>query len=220
MNRDTVIALIAAALVHGGLAASSFIKSDHAPVAAPVETPTIALDLPPPPPPDEPEVVEAGTEAPAEHVELAPPTQADVPSAVIDSVFVQQVQPPPPPQINRGAGIVIPTATRPGSGDTGLKNIFNLAELDQRLEVRVRTKPNIPYELKRTGLTRAEVLVGFIVDTNGDVREAYIVRSNHSALEEPVLQAVARWKFKPGRRAGVPVNTRVEQLLEFNLQDA
>ncbi|MCX6938338.1 MAG: energy transducer TonB [Verrucomicrobia bacterium] len=220
MNRDTVIALIAAALVHGGLAASGYFTSDPAPEILPVETPTIALDLPPPPPPDEPEVVEASTEAPAEHVELAPPTQADVPSAVIDSVFVQQVQAPPPPQINRGAGIVIPTATRPGSGDAGLKNIFSLAELDQRLEVRVRTKPNIPYELKRTGLTRAEVVVGFIVDTNGDVREAYIVRSNHSALEEPVLQAVARWKFKPGRRAGVPVNTRVEQLLEFNLQDA
>lgn len=220
MNRDTLIALFASVLVHGGVAASGFFKSEPAPVIAPVETPVIALDLPPPPPPDEPEVVEASTEAPSEQIELAPPTQADIPSAVIDSAFVQQVQAPPPPQINRGAGIVIPTATRPGSGDAGLKNIFNLADLDQRLEVRVRTKPNIPFELKRTGLNRAEVLVGFIVDANGDVRDAYIIRSNHSSLEEPVLQAVARWKFKPGRRAGAAVNTRVEQLLEFNLQDS
>jgi periplasmic protein TonB len=32
----------------------------------------------------------------------------------------------------------------------------------------------------------------------------------------PALQAVQKWKFKPGRKGGRVVNVRASQLLEFN----
>jgi protein TonB len=103
-----------------------------------------------------------------------------------------------------------------GSGGSKLKNVFDLAALDQKPEARVRIKPIYPFEMRRSGL-KGEVVVGFIVDSNGDPREPYIVRSSNAGFEEAAIQAVMKWKFKPGKKGGASVNTRVQQPLTFNL---
>jgi protein TonB len=222
MTRDLIIAVAASVLIHGGVAGSSFFYNDDAPVAeAAEETPTIQLDLPPPPEPEEPEVVDAVVSdevAPTDVADLAPPMQNDVPSAVIDSPFVQRLQAPPPPGLNRPSGsIVIPTNTRPAiSGGTKMANLFNLADLDQKPEARVRINPVYPFEMRRSGV-KGNVLVGFIVDSNGNVREPYIVKSSSPGFEQAAIDAVLKWKFKPGKKGGVAVNTRVQQPLDFSL---
>lgn len=220
MSRDLIIAVLASLFLHGGVALSGYLF-EKAPPAAPAveEMPTIALDLPPPPEPDEPEVVEdAVSDEPAELADLAPPMQADMLSATIDSPFVQQIQAPPPPGLNRPTGsITIPVNTRPSVGaGKGLGNIFDLAALDQRPEARVRINPVYPFEMRRSGL-KGEVTVGFIVDSNGDVRDPYIIKSSNPGFEASALQAVLKWKFKPGRKGGAAVNTRVAQPLTFSL---
>ncbi len=220
MSRDLIIAVLASILIHGGFALSGYLtKAKPAAAKAKEEIPTIALDMPPPPEPDEPEVVDDATsDTPAEIADLAPPMQNDMPSAVIDSPFVQQIQAPPPPGLNRPTGsIVIPTNTRPTvNARKSLGNIFDLAALDQRPEARVRPYPVYPFEMRRSGL-KGEVTVGFIVDTQGDVRDPYIIKSSNSAFEDAAIQAVLKWKFKPGRKGGVAVNTRVAQPLSFSL---
>ena len=220
MSRDLIIAVICSILLHGGVAGSGYLfKEKPAPAAVVEEVPTIALDLPPPPEPDEPEVVEdAVSDAPAELADLAPPMQNDMPSAVIDSPFVQQIQAPPPPGLNRPTGaITIPTNTRPAvTGAKPLGAIFDLASLDQRPEPTVRINPVYPFELRRSGL-KGEVIVGFIVDSNGDVRDPYIVKSSSPAFEDSAIQAVLKWKFRPGKKGGKAVNTRVAQPLAFSI---
>jgi protein TonB len=219
MSRDLLIAIFVSILFHGGAALSSFLPKDAAPAKVVAEeVPTIEIMTPPPPEPEEPEIVENSTDAPQEVASLAPPMQADSISAVIDSPFVQQIQAPPPPGLNRSVGaITIPTG-RPvtGSGGSKLKNVFDLAALDQKPEARVRIKPIYPFEMRRSGL-KGEVVVGFIVDSNGDPREPYIVRSSNAGFEEAAIQAVMKWKFKPGKKGGASVNTRVQQPLTFNL---
>jgi TonB family protein len=64
-----------------------------------------------------------------------------------------------------------------------------------------------------------EVLVEFIIDANGGVREPRIVRSSFKELEAPAIEAVMQWRFTPGQRNGRNVATRVSQTLEFNLVD-
>jgi len=220
MSRTALIAAFVSLLLHAGVAFSGYLFKEK-PAAVPVaeEMPTIALDLPPPPEPEEPEVVEnVASDAPAEVADIAPPMQNDVPSAVIDSPFVQQMQAPPPPGLNRpaGAAITIPTAPpRTGVGG-GLTNIFNLADLDQKPEARVRTTPMYPFEMRRSGL-KGEVVVEFIVDTQGNVRDPAIVRSSHPGFEQAAIDAVLKWKFKPGKKAGAAQNTRVRQPLTFSL---
>jgi protein TonB len=219
MSRDLIIALIVSILLHGGAAVSGFLFKKKEVVVVVAETPTIALDLPPPPEPEEPEVVEdVSSDQPAEIADLAPPMQTDMPSAVIDSPFVQQIQAPPPPGLNRPSGsIVIPTNTRPAvASGKGLGNIFDLAQLDNKPEARVRIKPVYPFEMRRSGL-KGEVVVGFIVDSTGEVRDPYVVRSSNPGFEEAAIQAVLKWKFKPGKKGGVAVNTRVAQPLSFSL---
>jgi periplasmic protein TonB len=221
MSRNLLIAVLVSLLLHAGVAVSGYLIPD-APEPAPIEEemPTIALDLPPPPEPDEPDPVDdlVASDAPAtELADLAPPMQADLPSAVIDSAFVQPIQAPPPPGLNRPTGsIVIPTGPPRPAASGGLTNIFNLADLDQRPEPRVRINPVYPFEMRRSGL-RGEVLVEFIVDTQGNVRDPFVVRSSHPGFEQAALDAVLKWKFRPGRKGGAPQNTRVRQPLSFNL---
>ncbi len=221
MSRNLLIAVLVSFLLHAGVAVSGYLVPEPAPAALDEEEmPTIALDLPPPPEPDEPEPVEdmiASDSPSSEIADLAPPMQADIPSAVIDSPFVQQIQAPPPPGLNRPTGsIVIPTGPPRPAVSGGLTNIFNLADLDQRPEPRVRINPVYPFEMRRSGL-RGEVLVEFIVDTQGNVRDPIIIRSSHPGFEQAAIDAVLKWKFRPGRKGGAPQNTRVRQPLTFNL---
>lgn len=221
MPRSLLLAVLVSLLLHGGVAFGGYLfpKKTAAPVAANDEAPTIELDLPPPPEPDEPEIVEnLLSDAPAETADLAPPMQNDAPSAVIDSPFVQQMQAPPPPSLGRpsGGSIVLPTAPPRGSVGGGLKNVFNLADLDQKPEARVRTLPIYPSEMRRSGL-RGEVIVGFVVDSQGEVRDPHIVRSSHPGFEQAAIDTVLKWKFKPGRKGGAAVNTKVQQPIAFSL---
>lgn len=223
MSRNLIIAIIVSIVFHGGAALSSYLVPEPKEVAyVEPEIPTIMLDMPPPPEPDEPEIMDdiVSSDEPVELAEIAPPMQADMPSAVIDSVFVQQMQNVPPPTLNRPAGgITIPTATRPSLGTgAGLGNIFDLAALDRRPQARVRINPVYPFEMRRSGL-RGEVLVGFIVDSQGNVRDPHIVRSSNPGFEQAAIDAVLKWKFTPGQKAGANVSTRVQQPLTFTLNN-
>jgi protein TonB len=70
--------------------------------------------------------------------------------------------------------------------------------------------------MRRAGVTGA-VTVVFTVDTEGNVRDAKILRSTQREFEASALQAVLQWKFKPGKRAGRVVNTRMSLPIEFTL---
>ena len=219
MSRNALIAVLVSLALHAGIAFSGgLFKEKPAARVAEAEVTANAHDLPPPPEPEEPEVYENNvSDAPASVAEFAPPMQNDVPSAVIDSPFVQQMQAPPPPGLSRPTGaITLPTAPpRPAAG-SGLANIFNLTDLDQRPEPRVRTLPPYPFEMRRSGL-KGEVVIRFIVDTQGNVRDPEIVRSSHPGFEQAAIDAVLKWRFKPGKKGGVAQNTRMSQPLTFTL---
>ncbi len=221
MKRDLLIGFIVALLVHGGLGLSGdFFKVQ--PTPAPVDETIPVIELTPLPP-DEPDVVELSEpsgEAGGELSDIVPPMQADTPAPTA-STFVQQIQPPPPPGITRPSGVtIIPSrlggaAIGTGSGN-GFKNLFDLASLDQPPVARVQVRPVYPYGMSRAGIN-GEVVVGFIVDSAGNVRSPYIVSSTHREFEAEALRAAARWKFKPGRKNGANVNTRMLLPFVFNI---
>lgn len=211
MRRDLYIGIFVALAVHGGLALSGdFFKS--APPPAPVDEPIPVIELLPPPPvePDIVELSEPGAEGGGGDLsDMVPPMQADTPVPTA-SGFVQPMQPPPPPSIARSTGPIIPQG-RPGPGvgtgiGGGFKNLFDLAVLDQPPVPRVQVRPIYPHEMSRAGIN-GEVVVGFIVDSEGNVRNPYVISSTHREFEAEALRAVSRWKFKPGRKNGVDVST-------------
>src|SRR6202012_1295390 len=101
-----------------------------------------------------------------------------------------------------------------GNGGKGMKDLFNIAELDRIPRALYRVVPKVSAKLL-TQATGNEVIIEFIVDKHGDVVSAEIVKEPSHELGEVALKSVLKWHFKPGMKAGRVVNTRVRQPLIF-----
>jgi TonB family protein len=82
-----------------------------------------------------------------------------------------------------------------------------------------RVPPVYPIGLRQAGM-RGEVMVEFVVDTEGRVKNPIVVRTLHPAFNEAALAAIQRWRFEPGRVAGRPVNTLMQQGISFTVGGA
>ena len=79
-----------------------------------------------------------------------------------------------------------------------------------------QVRPDYPYSMRRLGIA-GEVVIGFIVDSSGNVREPYTIRSSDPGFREAAINAVRRWKFKPGVVSGKNVNTRMQVPIIFEI---
>lgn len=71
-----------------------------------------------------------------------------------------------------------------------------------------------PPELLKEGIA-GEVLVDFIVDSNGNVVNPHSVKSSRREFEAAAIQAVGRWKFDPGVKGRRTVNTHQQTSITF-----
>ena len=160
--------------------------------------------------PDEPDVVEDQPPVPQD---IAPPMQNDVPQVVTPDSFVQQIEPPPPDLSAISKNIVKIPETR--TGLAGIE-VFDISKLDQQPVAKFQARPQFPFEMRRAGIS-GEVLVDFIVDTNGDVRNAFAAHSSQREFEASAVQAVSKWKFRPGRKNAHNVYTHMQVPIQFTL---
>lgn len=79
-------------------------------------------------------------------------------------------------------------------------------------------KPVFPMVFRLT-VTDGDVVVAFIVDTKGRVRDATVVKTTHPAFAEPAVEAVRQWLFLPGRQNRRLVNTRMTVPVYFRISD-
>lgn len=77
--------------------------------------------------------------------------------------------------------------------------------------------PVYPPAMFWSGL-RGDVLVEFVVDQEGRVQNAVVVRSLNPGFNDAALEAIKHWRFEPGRIDGRPVNTRMQQPISFSLE--
>jgi len=218
MRKDLIIGIVVSVAIHATFFLGLSGRPTEVKKVAAQQDDTIQIEMPtlPPEPPektDSPPPDEDMTQ-----VTFAPPTLVDIPNIVPNATFVQQVEPPPPPGLEQAKGVVTIPATRPTGFGRGLGQIFDLSQLDQIPVARVQQQPIYPYEMRRAGIT-GEVNIGFIVDSNGDVRDAYVISSTHREFEQPAVQAVSKWKFRPGRKGGRAVPTRMSVPIVFSFND-
>jgi len=64
---------------------------------------------------------------------------------------------------------------------------------------------------------RGEVLLDVVINTEGSVTKAKVVRSVNPAFDEPALKAVQSWRFTPGRRFGRLVDTHIQVPMTFQV---
>lgn len=189
--------------------------------AAKVEETVIAMEMPPLPQ-EEPEqqVTELSDTPPAESV--AVPQLMEVPSMVALNDFQQLVDLRPQTDIDPNAlrQLAIPVNHgRGGAGGPGLGNVFSLSDLDRIPQAVAQPAPQFPPNL-RDDITEGQVVVGFIVDADGIVRDPRVISSTANEFERPAINGVLRWKFRPGMKGGKKVATRMEVPLKFMTTDS
>ncbi|MFO1449417.1 MAG: TonB family protein [Opitutaceae bacterium] len=221
MTRDFITGFVLSLAVHGGVfLASDLFAKPPAPPKGPDTDDTKVIIVMPPPPLDEIELV-PDTD-PADKAKdadpVSPPQQPEVITLVTVDTMTQKPQPPPSPDVRIDHHqLAIPASVGPGGGGGNKEfKIIDRGLLDDQPTARYQAQPVYPFEMRRSGIT-GEVVVGFIVDSNGGVRDVYAIRSTQREFEPAALQAVAKWKFRPGRKDGRAVNTRMQVPIVFNI---
>ena len=216
MRRDLILGILVSALLHAFvLFGDKLVKFKPKAPPPKEEEPKIQLMEMPKLDPEEPEKIENNDEQ--KPLDLAPPMQTDVPQIVTDTSFVQKIQPPPPEGITPSASVNVIPEVRDTSQFKGMQ-VFDISKLDQTPVPKYQARPQYPFEMRRAGIA-GEVLVDFLVDTNGDVQNAYAVRSSQREFEAAAVQAVSKWKFKPGRKGGRDVVTHMQVPIVFTLNE-
>ncbi len=186
-------------------------RTHYIPKPKPVDdTPKVEIVMPKYDP-DPPEVVEGAAQPTP--IDIAPPMQTDVPQVVTPESFVQQIEPPPPDLSSITSNVVKIPETRTFFGNV---QVIDISQLDQIPVAKYRARPLYPTEMSRAGLS-GHVQVDFIVDTEGNVRNARAVASSQREFEESAVAAVAKWKFLPGRKNGHVVYTHMQVPILFNI---
>jgi periplasmic protein TonB len=211
MRRDLVIGFVFTITLEGLIGWGGDLTHFKAKPKVKEEEPTIQISMPKIEP-DEPDVVEDQPQAPQD---IAPPMQNDVPQVITPDSFVQQIEPPPPDLTAISKNIVKIPETRSGLG--GIE-VFDISKLDQQPVAKFQARPQFPFEMRRAGIS-GEVLVDFIVDTNGEVRNAFAAHSSQREFEAAAVQAVSKWKFRPGRKNGHAVFTHMQVPIVFTLNE-
>ncbi len=217
MRRDLIIGIIVSALLHAGFIFGLPKPKEEVKKHVEEKVDQMLMEMPV----IEPDKEDKPEEQNDEVVEnqLAPPSLVDLPTVVPVNAFVQQIQPPPPPGLTPSKGAVTIPVTRPGANlGKGMKDLFDIANLDQAPSPKFQGPPNYPFEMRRAGIS-GEVTVAFIVGSSGDVVEAYAIKSTQREFEQPAVQAVLKWKWRPGRKGGRAVNTKMAIPIAFNLND-
>ncbi|HZZ18961.1 MAG TPA: TonB family protein [Opitutaceae bacterium] len=211
MRRDLIIGFVFTITLEALIAWGGDITHFKAPPKVKDDTPTIQISMPKIEP-DEPDVVEDQPQAP---VDISPPMQNDMPQVVTPDSFVQPIEPPPPDLSAISKNIVKIPETRSGLGGV---EVFDISKLDQQPVAKFQARPQFPFEMRRAGIS-GEVLVDFIVDTNGEVRNAFAAHSSQREFEAAAVQAVSKWKFRPGRKNGHAVFTHMQVPIVFTLNE-
>ena len=77
--------------------------------------------------------------------------------------------------------------------------------------------PIYPSELRKSKI-EGSVTLFFILDENGRVSEPRVENSSRPEFEKPALDAIRKWRFRPGMRQGAPVPTIIVVEMEFSLR--
>jgi protein TonB len=166
-----------------------------------------AVDLPPPaeekaPPP--PEEAEKPPEAPPE------PQLADAPQQIPLSADLEVAT-------GSGGALAGFGEIRALTAAETIKNeTFDVSELEKKPEPVSQVAPAYPPELRKAKIEGLVTII-FVLDENGRVEEPRIENSSRPEFEKPALDAIRKWRFRPGEREGQKVRTYVRLPMRFRV---
>jgi len=99
-----------------------------------------------------------------------------------------------------------------------LKSSYDIGEIDSGLMPLAKAPPLYPMRARRRGI-EGWVTVRFVVNEQGRVENINITAAEPETIfDQSVRQCVSGWRFTAGNVAGIPVKTRVETTIRFELK--
>lgn len=95
-------------------------------------------------------------------------------------------------------------------------SVFDVADLDRPPELIAAVSPVYPHALRKARV-EGTVTILFVLDETGQVEEPRVETASRTEFERPALEAVRRWKFKPGQKEGQAVKTYMRLPLRFKM---
>jgi protein TonB len=143
--------------------------------------------------------------------EIGPPQIQDTPVKATISDFTVPIEAPHP--------VIDITMTKIPTGGGGFSDhAFVLSQLDEQPIAKYKARPVYPDSMRQQGLS-GEATVDFIVDPNGNVRNARAIHSSQREFEEAACAAVSKWTFRPGRKDGRAVYVHMQVPIVFTLSE-
>lgn len=111
-----------------------------------------------------------------------------------------------------------------GSGDAAVvqsKNleaeVFEEGETDEHPMPMDMTPVAYPLEARERGI-EGTLLVYFIIGHDGRVKSIDVQKSPSPIITREAKRTISMWRFKPGKKKGIPVNVRAKKEITFELQ--
>ncbi|HEX7858829.1 MAG TPA: TonB family protein [Verrucomicrobiae bacterium] len=177
---------------------------------------------------------------PKRTLELRKASVADVPPPVEDTFIPPPVEPEsseedvPEPQLaeapqqiplNADLDIVVGSGgALTGFGEvralTAVESVqqeaFDVGDLEKRPEPIAQVPPTYPAELRKAKV-EGVVTVLFVLNEEGRVESPKVETSTRPEFEKPALEAIRKWRFRPGEKDGQPVRTFIRIPMRFRV---
>jgi len=164
--------------------------------------------------------------------DLPPPVQEEEPPPVVEAEKPPEAPPEPqlaetPMQIPISADLEVAA----GSGgalagfgeiralaaaETVQQEAFDVSDLEKRPEAVSQIAPAYPAELRKAKIEGSVTLV-FVLSEEGRVEDPRVEQSSRPEFERPALEAIRKWRFRPGMKDGQPVRTYVRIPMRFRV---
>ena len=170
-----------------------------------LEISSFDAQLPPPPPPPvetEPEPEEEPEPEPQELEEdtSLPPLSLSQLEMALDG--------------GMGNGVGLGLGMQAASDMVAAIEVFELSQVDKPPTATMVIPPRYPRELQQSK-TEGSVVLVFVLDEKGRVKQPRVESSSHNGFERAALEAVKQWMFEPAVKDGRSVRARVRQSIRF-----
>jgi periplasmic protein TonB len=104
----------------------------------------------------------------------------------------------------------------PGEGGGVGGGVFRVGGGVSQPAVLFKVDPEYSEEARKAKYS-GTVTLAVVVDAEGHARDIHVVKSLGMGLDEKAIEAVGKWKFKPGMKGGQAVNVRATIEVNFRL---
>jgi protein TonB len=96
------------------------------------------------------------------------------------------------------------------------QDTFDVGELEKRPEPIAQVSPAYPAELRKARV-EGVVTVVFLLNEEGRVESPKVETSTRPEFEKPALDAIRKWRFRPGMKDGEAVRTYIRVPMRFRV---